>query len=103
MNWSRIKEKCPNAWGMTFSSVECFYDANDELVFTNSIRDLYDFFDENKIHINIESYFGGWNYYIEDKEYQIIGDDGYYDYKTRTEAEEKAFEKAFEILEGRIK
>jgi hypothetical protein len=104
MNWKQIKEKYPKAFDKYIDwchaedcpSIDC-YSHND--------RDAYDFFDEQGIYItvNTESYFGGWIYYIEDKEHQIIGDDGYYDYKTRTEAEEKAFEEAFEILEGRIK
>ena len=86
MNWNKIKEKYPKSEALI-----------DKCIRTD--RDLYDFFDEQGIYINAYKYSSKW------WAYDIMGigiDESEIQFKTRTEAEEKAFEKAFEILENKI-
>ena len=68
-----------------------------------NLRDLYDFFDEQGliILIDLSTEEGFYGYLV--TENNLFIDDSDTDYaKTRTEAEEKAFEKAFEILEKKL-
>jgi len=106
MNWTEIKEKYPKASRLLIN----YYDIDDSLIgiryFVEDYlaRNLYDFFDEQGLYINIlvedNEYTNSinWLYWIVDSEKRI--DD--YSFQTRTEAEEKAFEKAFEILENKL-
>ena len=103
MNWTLIKEKYPKAeeladnWGDTHT-----------IDWRQSDRWLYDFFDEQGIYINIsrEYLWEGeydtnprreWQGFIEYEPSSEATDF----YNTRTEAEEQAFIKAFEILEDK--
>ena len=125
MNWIKIEEKCPKAFDILNIWV-CKEFGCDKIIATpqnyllkiypkNEIhyffeRRLFDFFDEQGIYIktyrNPTSSIGNCFTYGIDSY-----DDGKYSgYKglcgsrtTRTEAEEKAFEKAFEILEEKSK
>ena len=116
MNWNEIKEKYPKA----LTCLAKMFDKDisdkglDSLVSVLEMawqdRDLYDFFDEQGIYIGIiyqyyyntldtcDHYYFDWEimFGVDDK---IISSD--VEESTRTEAEEKAFEKAFEILESK--
>ena len=89
MNFNLIKEKYPKSEALI-----------DKCIRTD--RDLYDFFDEQGIYINIVRWEEAevWAYRI------IIGIKEYISFEithpTRTEAEEQAFLKAFEILEDKL-
>jgi hypothetical protein len=105
MNWQKIKEDCPKVlqkllddknWVMQEHTV-CYNHEWDSFV---SIRDLYDFFDEQDIVIVI-------NYYSETGAFIAeiwVGGNNELDapFKSRTEAETQAFIKAFEILENKL-
>ena len=108
MNWNEIKEKYRKAYLLMIKQLDSkrLLDINAE---PRNIRDLYDFFDEQGILIIIDK---DWEYmYSDDMErrylktwnYEISQEPFYGDsYETRTEAEQAAFEKAFEILERRL-
>ena len=107
MNWKIIKEKYPKAHKYLFDHCKVAIDIDKS-------RFLYDFFDEQGIYIEIELC------YLKDKtiwfEYDInspFWDDSIcamnepdyeepYKTKTRTEAEEQAFLRAFKILEEKL-
>ena len=131
MNWNKIKEKYPKAFekfadwywnGMDFELLpngtlyfEQIYDGGKGYTITTlSVKDIvvsrrwYDFFDEQKIYIEITKYKYSdrslrWNYEITDEQNYKYGDDIYEEENSRPEAEEQAFEKAFEILEEKLK
>jgi hypothetical protein len=103
MNWELVREKYPKAW-------QKLRDWDFKRPAINHPRRLYDFFDEQGIYINISRYFQPLGSYIEwvaiidtEDDFRVAYLNKRGGYPTRTEAEEKAFEKAFEILEGRIK
>ncbi len=94
MDWNKIKEKHPKAWNKLISW--------QEGKFGFICRQLYDFFDEQGIIIIIE-----YGLPSATEEYGFIPSiraewPPLESYKTRTEAEEKAFEKAFEILNNKL-
>ncbi len=102
MNWNKIKEKHPKA-----------YQLFDEWSFDNNIQFdcpsfVFRFFDEQGVYIDaeidttMEAKFSPTIYSEKDEPCEEIWRDEYL-YRTRTEAEEKAFEKAFEILEDKLK
>lgn len=113
MNWTRIEKnnhgafiQARNWWGEHNTAlVSC----TDPIVnFPKTIRDLYEFFDLEGIHIEV-----GWLYEEMtdgyDFEAKIYTKDNYPDYTfcselydKRIEAENEAFEEAFEILQERI-
>ena len=108
MNWDKIKEKYPKAFDKYSEWLEdpteiteygflVYIEMNDKHHIVNR-RYLYDFFDEQGIIISIyHDPEDLWQYDINDREVNTaVG------IKSRTEAEEKAFEKAFEILENKI-
>lgn len=126
MNWKEIKEKYPKVWNELiqfkdeFGRVFVYLYYRYELCIKEDycsndfhLRELYDFFDENEIYITITADYYGINEY-HPLEYSGDKEDVYYwinvnwvhednvEYKTRTEAEESAFEKAFEILEQKL-
>ena len=116
MNWNEIREQYPKAWEVFWKwkpYLKLYEDnklgweytdgVHQILMFASFVeRDLYDFFDEQKIYIIVE--------YQENRAYPFsakILEDGYQNSAllfgdSRSEAENKAFEKAFEILEGRV-
>ena len=110
MKWNKIKEKYPKAFDIGqkwwVSNVD-----NYELDITINASDrfLYDFFDEQGMYISaeidttMEAKFSPVIYSLTDNEpcEEIWRDE--YLWRTRTEAEEQAFEKAFEILENKLK
>ena len=113
MNWNLIKEKYPKVADKLIKH----YQIDDSLIgyryFMEDYlrRNLYDFFDENGIHISIMH-----NHYYEDNmdntlheffDWSVTVDsqyvaDGDVEEPTRTEAEEQSFLKAFEILEEKL-
>ena len=121
MNWNKIKKKYPKAWGklknehsIAFSvwdneyrliSEDCAGEFSEDKCSFN-IRVLYDFFDEQGVYIIIDIEFHNmknrWDFTLLDNDDYDLTKDNCYDYKTRTEAEEQAFEKAFEILEEKL-
>ena len=111
MNWDKIKEKYPKgltAWLSFRFGVDSLDDwgmTKDICISQIQVRTLYDFFDEQGIWIELTFEGEGKFHYdiLKDaRNYLHIGCDPYSE-STRTEAEEKAFEKAFEILETKLK
>ena len=110
MNWSGVKEKYPKTWDKLYNSEFDFY-FNKDRDRNDSNRFLYDFFDEQGIYINVVRMwyfedtienslheFFDWEIIVER---EFVGDSEVEE-PTRTEAEEQAFIKAFEILEDRL-
>lgn len=93
MNWNKIQKKHPKAWGRLISW--------QQGRFGFICRQLYDFFDEQEIYINILLWAGhGWSWDIRDDKFNILGQHTFCTIE-RNEAEGFAFEKAFEILEAK--
>ena len=108
-NWRQIENKYQKAYAlwMQFDSPEA------KICVT--YRDLYDFFDEQGMYVNVraDSIFGQWEYvnlwmweitttkegYVGILEHGNLHLSDF----SRTEIEEIAFEKAFEILEEKLK
>jgi len=124
MNWENIKTKYPKAWIKLEKYFAISIDQDEEWKFGRLInewcaaddsiyrcafenRTLYDFFDEQGVLITISLYHYsetilGWHYEIGDEDGFCLDDHSSEIYKSRTEAEEKAFGKAFEILENKL-
>jgi hypothetical protein len=123
MNWKEIQEKYPISIGklalyylnsdkeyryLYSDGSDCFqlYEEDDErepghfINFSLVIRDLYDFFDENDIIINIRYIGTGWVCSIDPKGYAF---QECYEFDTRQDAEECGFEQAFIALEYKLK
>ena len=104
MNWKEIKEikeKYTEGWQKWVE-----YNGGDKESAISNFRwyprRLYDFFDEQEIYIEITYWQGNdWAYavFVENKDLNNTSD---LFYKGRTDCEERAFLKAFEILESRI-
>ena len=120
MNWTEIKERCPEAYTAfikTLINVSAYgsidqiriqpdfnhwylkWDKNS-IVFTRA--DLYGFFDGHKLKIKVPPPLGlrkhwKWSFWDKDKPYQSTKK-----YRGRTESENEAFDKAFEILEEKL-
>ena len=97
-NWNEIKEKYPKAY---HKSQQWFGKLRDIITW----RHLYDFFDEQKLIIQIGYWADELKYWFDI--YEPLMEDGHCsgngeEYNTRTEAEEQAFIKAFEILENKL-
>jgi len=97
MNWEQIYKKYPKAIKKYFD----FRFKNVKIEISFNIRNLYDFFDEQEITINV--WFASYQFIFE----ILTVNDIYNDYEeegngynSRKEAEQAAFEKAFEILEN---
>jgi len=105
MNCKKIEKECPKALELA-----CAYFRYNILTLDNEfsfiIRDLYDFFDEQEVYISVylESLELKWVWRIHKglkKElHRVSCNPSVFD--TRSEAEEAAFLKAFEILEQNI-
>ena len=110
MNYTKIKASCPKAFEKLYSRISHFFthrekagtlasDMDGNHLFND--RDLYDFFDEQKIWININRIDKLSIAFNEDGEelwaeaYKSI-------HKTANDCETAAFTKAFEILEERL-
>ena len=112
MNWNLIKEKYPESFHLAKwfwlgqTHLEPFEEFNIVPRMRANPRFLYDFFDEQGIHIRIEFAIAvskltdEWSWFIAEK-HRIYGSNGY-EFKTRTEAEEQAFLRAFKILEEKL-
>lgn len=117
MNWEEIKEKYSKSFELLIKNHNLDY-YTDETQFNNklyynlvdfheefNIRDLYDFFDEQGLYIDIdcESIVKTplhWTFTIDKKGKGHSGEE--VGYINRKEAEKVAFEKAFELLEERL-
>ena len=98
MNWNKIKEDYPKAISLLEK-----WGNHPAVLSRQKNRLLYEFFDENDIHICIDTTlmprttdstrFFEWSI---DMEHNAVCGHEYYDY--RKEAEEVAFTKAFEIM-----
>lgn len=123
MNFQEVKNKYPLAYKKfikQFSDMKLYVEITDQgnLILSDDeglnvyyyeryLRDLYDFFDEQGIHIEITAYYYHELFYewtickIKDKALKVE----YYKNKfnTRQQAEEKAFIKSFEILNEKLK
>ena len=111
MNWQDIKEKYPKGWGMIQKwyervySVSLKHHANNEV--NPVLRDLYDFLDEQEIYVSMATVGDGcFTYTVSDKDGILVANHNGKKYTNlfvnRKEAEEAAFMKAFEILEGKL-
>lgn len=100
MNWNKIQDDNPR----TFQKL-ANWEFNNEYIVEgndNTIRLLFDFFDEQGIYVVIDLYFEDenkmcWEYCIER---DIVSDD---EYGSRQEAEMAGVTKAFEVLETKLK
>ena len=112
MNWKEIKEKCPKALHKynlyNWDGYENYKIDNyapivlKDLAKTNN-RNLYDFFDENGIIIEILYSLGGGLFAYEIHKVSNVEFIKYSDgFSSRTEAETEAFNKAFKILENKL-
>jgi len=121
MNWDKIKEKYPKAFYLLSKwYYKTFYKSDNVLAF-DMIDDFlevaeqmtrgrtFDFFDEQGIYIEIyrnpaSSIGGCFTYKIDSYDNgKYSGYQGHCKLRiTRTEAEEKGFEKAFSILENKL-
>ena len=112
MNWKEIKEKCPRAFKFytkKYGFVDTEIAQNNLLLMLGDDLDrrLYDFFDEQGIIIDIAPTFskkvnGKTEFYIDWWIDDMPAAESNKNYKTRAEAEEQAFIKAFEILENKL-
>ena len=110
MDWELIKEKYPKA----SENLQKWAKGEEGFIIGADPRVLYDFFDENGIiieitrsHSELKNFIGWFEYYIylDDilKTCSMDNKDYTEPYtKTRTEAEEQAFLKAFEILNNKL-
>jgi len=125
MNWKEIKRKYPKAhrkfenWAIDHEYLginEPFSGKTLNHIYYDN-HDLYDFFDKQKIYITIDWYYVKcyeYNYNL-DKDFEVKSNKINWNYcirpysltipnfETRPKAENGAFEKAFEILEEKIK
>jgi len=102
MNWTEIKEKYPKAYDKYIDWCHA-EDCPSSKCYQHTGRDLYDFFDSQEIYVCIEYRYGTaslprWYWMVKQDNAANEQDSS----QTRTEAEEKAFEKAFEILEDKL-
>ena len=96
-NWKKIKSEHPLAWkelkkkfNINILSLSIFDGTQ--------LRDLYDFFDEQGIIIEIKWYITSFRYNVwSDNEVKSANHK-----KTRFESELMAFEKAFDVLEEKL-
>jgi len=114
MDWQKIKEKCPKALEeLTLNTSGSYsivyagerYDERQWSYFLEWVhdrfnqRDLYDFFDGQKLIGWVFPQGGFWNYCIDD----ISFEPEYRKYMDRPAAEDALFENEFQILEERLK
>ena len=92
MKWDEIKEKYPKCCRLSWN-----YQILDFKYGTD--RRLYDFFDEQGINVSVNAFLG-FDYRIYRKADTLASNE--ITFTTRIEAEEKAFEKAFGILEDKL-
>ena len=100
MNWKEINEKWPKAYSLFMSARFDRLIAYRKFEVPNDyIGDLYDFFDEQGIIIEIMWYHKDFRMNVwYNKEVKFAGH-----LNSRQEAEEAAFLKAFEILEEKLR
>jgi hypothetical protein len=106
MNWEKIRQECPKAFREAQDSVkEIDTPGHQDYGCPEEVRDLYDFFDEHDIFIEISAdSINSWNYdlfKLTETSFHPIYSKGYM-YLNRKEAEQAAFEKAFELLEKKF-
>jgi len=104
--WRPIEEKYPKAYQKIYRYCSDHFDigdpniAGDMIAYLPSLRNLYDFFDENRIYVMIRRQQGEFDYQIYDQ------NNLHYEYggvsKIRIGTERQAFKKAFEILESKL-
>lgn len=97
MNWKEIKEKYPKGFGETFNYTNRFPGLSIDV----TDRWLYDFFDEQNFNVAVLPFFNSWIWKIRYEDMNFV--EGEKKESTRTEAEEQAFTRAFEILEEKLK
>lgn len=111
MNWKEIKEKYPRSYNLIYQQAREY--AN--VLYESPIRWLYDFFDIQEIFVVLDrdwefvgrcgeetEYLGTWNWELQNSKGWIGGQAEGHGIKSRTETEEQAFLKAFEILESKL-
>ena len=127
MNWKEINKKYPKAFDLFFEwfkgdpkagvTKKEFLEVNDIVIMYGNLRELYDFFDEQEIWITVYRMSKkdgfGWGWRIDEdikgkfKKRNIyfprpLINDSDIVLLARTDSEEAAFTKAFEILEEKI-
>lgn len=121
MNWKKIEKKYPKTFNLFFEwfkdgpwsslmTKKEFLEINNIIIFGGDIRDLYDFFDAQKICIEITHekkanlgwmFLGGITYNCDNEYWHSDWHSDYF--KFRKGSEESTFEKAFEISENQLK
>ena len=100
INYEQIEQDYPNAYGVFKQSK--YYRVSEQGYLLFDDRDLYDFFDEQKLIITI-SHNIRFGYMITDHNnmlgWTIIHQNEYNKFNTRTKAEACAFNAAFKLLE----
>ena len=113
MNWTEIAEKYPKGAELLQDFIDgtCYMpaDSNYKDQWCGSylrifVRKLYDFFDEQGIYVDVRPFYYDQLFFITGILTFVtdVAIDWTEKADTRTEAEEKAFEKAFEILEDKL-
>jgi hypothetical protein len=102
MNWKKIEKNHPKSWA---AMCKCGVLDDEEYLgdgaytFIYNIRNLYDFFDDNIMFINVGFDSACWYY-------EIYNPDGADTHRTwfndRAEAEDAAFTMAFKLLEEKL-
>ncbi len=108
MNWQEISDSCPLAMKLLAEKWDLHYNKkrNDLEYGLDGVnfddRDLYGFFDQNKIFIDIDHEFGeDWTFCIDQDGEGHNGNEMVY--ISRIDAETVAFTEAFKILEEKLK
>lgn len=118
MNWKEIKEKYLKAhmvfidWAVTGNKYTdtdiCYLEALEDYKEPDdfNLRDLFDFFDKQGLHINVMINCTRWFYTVDIEtgvtSASILFQSKKFNYKTRPEAELDAFKKSFELLETKL-
>ena len=120
MNWKEIVTQCPKAWTRLSDEHETRWPGVDHpdcvcvgMLDWDSweLRHLYDFFDENGIHLGVRETIqplGSYHEWVctihcwEPYKELYVRSEKKHHFETRSEVEEAAFTKAFELLEERL-
>lgn len=97
---NRWRKVMPEGVAVDFPKIEPISDTGAEGMIQFYPRRLYDFFDAQELPISIQQI--GKNKDLMRRWQYDIGEEVYSDYTSRVQVEEKAWDRAFEILEGKL-
>lgn len=95
INYEQIEQDYPKAYGMFKQSK--YYRVSEQGYHLFDDRDLYDFFDEHELYVEV--FRGDKNWFFEAYNKDFVASDYSEKHKSRTEAEACAFNAAFKLLE----